>query len=267
MRSKLALPQLEFTPVFDWSPPRRRKVSLFSFLAASVALHALCFYLFQIIYPPTVALLPPPARVNLITAATEEGRVLLRWIEAEDPALSSITQPPPDSPAVALPTADHVPSYANWQPVLRELPPIQPDLRIPSAQPPAPVPTPSAAASAAPVMTATSLRFGNEADALGTPATPPLHFAASRRETPQAAEFRIAIAPAGVVRHCFLQSSSGDSALDEQARRSILLSRFAPAGEQTSAPAPALLWTTATVEWGNDIERPRHATASPAPAP
>ncbi|HEV8185617.1 MAG TPA: hypothetical protein VGP40_06640, partial [Chthoniobacterales bacterium] len=81
-----AVAQVDFAPLFDWSPPRRRKLSIISFIAASTALHALCFYVFQIIYPPTIALLPPPARVNLITAASEEGRVLLRWIEAEDPA-------------------------------------------------------------------------------------------------------------------------------------------------------------------------------------
>ena len=56
-------------------------------------LHALCFYAFQIIYPPAVALLPPPGRVTVIAPNTQEERVLLRWLEAEDPALASTTQP------------------------------------------------------------------------------------------------------------------------------------------------------------------------------
>jgi hypothetical protein len=63
----------EFAPVFNWTPPRNRNVSLISFIAGSAVLHALCFYVFQIIYPPTVALLPPPARVNIITPATEKA--------------------------------------------------------------------------------------------------------------------------------------------------------------------------------------------------
>ncbi len=86
--------EAEFTPVFDWSPRRGRKLSLISFITASAVVHALCFYVFQVIYPPTVALLPPPARVTVISPNTDEGRLLLRWIEAEDPALSSTTQRP-----------------------------------------------------------------------------------------------------------------------------------------------------------------------------
>src|SRR3978361_9910 len=103
-------PPVGYTPIFNWGPARSRKVSLISFIAASAVLHAFCFYIFQIIYPPTVALLPPPARVNIITPDSEEGRVLLRWLEAEDPALSSITQRWPESSDFALPKAEHVPS-------------------------------------------------------------------------------------------------------------------------------------------------------------
>lgn len=259
--------EVEFTPVFDWSPPRRRKLSLFSFIAASVALHALCFYLFQIIYPPTVALLPPPARINVITADSEEGRVLLRWIESEDPALSSTTQRPPDSASLPLPVAAHVPSYANWQPVLRELPPLQPDLRIPSAQPPAPVQLPASAQPAAQPTTPSTLRFDSEVDRFTAPTVPPLQFTASRRESPQAAEFRVAIDHNGVVRHCFLQSSSGDPALDEQARRTIVLCRFGQLhGAKPDTPA-SLLWTRATIEWGNDVAAPPAPASSPVSAP
>src|SRR3954468_10664621 len=87
---------IDYSPIFDWSAPRARRISLLSFLGASAALHALCFYVFQIIYPPTISLLPPPARINLITGESEQGRLLLRWLEAEDPALSSTTQRPLD---------------------------------------------------------------------------------------------------------------------------------------------------------------------------
>lgn len=259
--------QVEFTPVFDWSPPRRRKISLFSFIAASVALHALCFYLFQIIYPPTVALLPPPARVNVITGDSEESRALLRWIESEDPALSSITQRPPNTASPGLPDSAHVPSYANWQPVLRDLSPTEADLRIPSAQPPGPVPLPSPAAPSSARVSQSTLRFGSEADGLRGPAIPPLHFTASRREPPQVAEFRVAIDAAGAVRHCLLQSSSGDSALDEQARRTVLLCRFGAVEVQSSESADSLLWTTATIEWGNDVAPPAEAPSATKPAP
>lgn len=255
--------QPEFTPVFDWTPPRGRKLSLISFIAGSAVLHALCFYIFQVIYPPPIALLPPPARVTLITPNSEEGRVLLRWIEAEDPALSSTTQRPPGATELQPPKPAHVPSYVTHRPALKEPPPYQPDLRIPSPQPPGPVPTqraprPAAAAS----VIATRIEFEN-APEVGAPEIPPLEFNASTTEPPHVAEYRVAIDSRGTVRHALVEVSSGDRALDDQARRYILLSRF-PAIE--GAPADGLTWMTATVEWGSDVAPRARATAeSPAP--
>src|SRR5690349_14424762 len=97
--------------LFSWDSPRGRKVAITFFLVLSFVGHALCFYIFQIVYPPTVALLPPPARVSLITPESEEGRTLLRWIDAEDPALAFTTRRPPDATFRALPKTQHVPSY------------------------------------------------------------------------------------------------------------------------------------------------------------
>ena len=260
-----AAAEVEFTPLFDWSPPRRRKLSIMSFIAASTALHALCFYLFQVIYPPTVALLPPPARVNVITPDSDEGRVLLRWIEAEDPAVLSTTQRPPDAVAVPLPRAEHVPSYANHIPELR-VAPVGPTVPpIPSAQPPGPVPTPRTATPPKTVVAPTALRF-DETDRLGAPTLPSLQFTASKTDPPAAAEFRVAIATTGDVRHCVLESSSGDPALDMQARRAVILTRFAPREAEASRSDGQLVWTTATVEWGNDIALPA-ATSAASPQP
>ena len=262
MRPQIVAPH-EFAPVFDWTPPRNRNVSLISFIAGSTVLHALCFYVFQIIYPPTVALLPPPARVNVITPATEEGRLLLSWIEAEDPALSSTTQRPANAAIIDLPKSTHVPSYVNRQPALREPPPYQPDLRVPSPQPPGPVPMsrrsgPSAPAPA-PVPVPTTLSFQDE---VGAAELPRLQFTTSSNEPPQAARFRIAVSQRGDVRHCFVDTSSGDPGLDAQARSYILQTRFPAIENRKSEIGNSLLWTIATVQWGNDISAP----GAPAPA-
>ncbi|PYK52303.1 MAG: hypothetical protein DME47_09105 [Verrucomicrobia bacterium] len=40
--------------VFSWDPPRKRRRALIVFLILSVTLHALCFYIFQIVYPPNL---------------------------------------------------------------------------------------------------------------------------------------------------------------------------------------------------------------------
>ena len=259
-------PEPEFTPVFDWSRRGGRKLSLVSFIAASALLHALCFYVFQIIYPPTIALLPPPARVTVITPDSDEGRVLLRWIEAEDPALSSTTQRPREAPGLEPPKPAHVPSYAGRVPPLKEVPPSERDLRIPSAQPPGPVPTLRAGPTPAPQVVPTRLTFAADVDQLGAAEMPPLQFTTWSKEPPQAAQFRVGISVRGDVRYCFLDVSSGDAALDAQARGYIVRARFPALANRKIEVANGVLWITATIEWGNDLALATKASAdSPAP--
>lgn len=253
----------QYAPIFDWETPSRRKISLFTFVAASAALHAFCFYLFQIVYPLTVALLPPPARVQLITPDSEQGRLLLRWVEAEDPALSSFTQRPPDTQSLLPAEPSHIPSYLGYQPALRQLPPYQPDLSIPSAEPPGPVVLPRRSVPVPVGPVASSLHFAN-ADALGRPETPALKFTASRSEPPEPAQFRIGIDAGGAVRYCLLETSSGDPGLDAQAHRQLLLCRFRR-NQNPTGPNDPLRWTTATFHWGNDLSFPSQSQETPGP--
>ena len=94
---------------------------------------------------------------------------------------------------------------------------------------------------------------------------PEMKFTASGHESPQAAQFRIAVDENGAVRYCFLESSSGDAALDEQARKYLALSRFSAIRNPQSEIQNGLVWGTATIEWGNDIVAPSPATESVAP--
>jgi hypothetical protein len=249
--------------VFRWERPGRGKWTLSGFLLGSLFLHALGFYLFQIVYPPAVALLPPPGRVSLISPDTDEGRQLLRWLEAEDPALASTTQPAPDAKALILPTIQHAPSYLGRQPVLKDLPPPPPALRIPSARPPAPVEKPSAPVQIITKPVSTMIRFSPELDSLIPPQTPELKFSASSREAPDAARFLVGVNEKGEVRYCFLQSSSGDAGLDEQARKYLALTRFPAIRNSPPSTVAPLTWGTATVEWGNDLAPP----PPPSPGP
>src|SRR5438128_6181038 len=193
-----SLPGFATEPLlFSWEPPRRRKVAITAFLALSLGGHALCFYIFQIVYPPTVALLPPPARVALMTPASEEGRTLLRWIDAEDPAVAFTTHRPPEARLRALPKVEHVPSYHAMEPALKELPPLEVDARAPDSQPPAAVPFmhQKTASAAGPIPT--SVSFSNELDAFGPATLPELKFVASNGETPEAIRFRVAVSRLG----------------------------------------------------------------------
>jgi len=251
--------------IFTWDQPRRRRLAITGFLSASVVLHALCFYAFQIVYPPAVALLPPPGRVTVIAPNTEEGRVLLRWLEAEDPALASTTQPPADRKSLAMPTMQHAPSYLMRQPALRDMPPAPPDPAVPSAQPPAPVKPLSAPIQLATKIAPTIVHLSTELETIGARQSPEVKFTASGHESPQAAQFRVAVDKNGAMRYCFLERSSGDAGLDEQARRYLALCRFSASGNSISEAQNDFVWGTATFAWGNDIVALSRATEGVAP--
>jgi hypothetical protein len=250
--------------LFAWEPAHTRSFAILGFLAASAVGHAICFYLFQIVYPPTVALLPPPARVNLISEESEEGRQLLRWIAAEDPALATTTQRPAEAKAFVVPKLNHVPSYLTIQPALKTLPPAT-DLPAPSSQPPGLVPIERAKIPVPLPATPTTIIFSENLNSLGEVAKPAMKFSSSTREPPQSARFRVGVTQNGFVRYCFLQTSSGDSTLDEQAHAYVTRCRFVPK-DTTAIKDPAhLQWATATIEWGNDVIAPPSSTAGPTP--
>jgi hypothetical protein len=243
--------------LFSWDSPRRRRAAILAFLVLSLLAHAVCFYIFQVVYPPTVTLLPPPARVALITSTSEEGRTLLRWIDAEDPAVAFTTHRPPEARLRALPEVEHVPSYHAMEPTLKELPRLEVDSRAPDSQPPGAVPftRQKSALAAGPIPT--SVSFSSELDAFGVATSPAPKFVASNGETPEAIRFRVGVSRLGEIRYCFAMNSSGVPALDEQARLYLARCRFtkgAPSDGKSDAP---LTWGIATIEWGSDIARPQ----------
>ena len=241
--------------VFSWAPPRKRRRALVVFLILSLLLHALCFYIFQIVYPPTIALLPPPARVTLISPDDRESLALLRWVEAEDPALTTTTQRLPEINFLVLPPVQHRPSYASHQPKLKTLPPLLSDLSIPSSAAIGPVRLPrmKANASAPGLARKTTANFADLPAALGEPVFADFKFILTRPDAPANARFRVAIDERGAIRFCFLIESSGDPALDEQARNFLQLCRLKTKEDSPVTNGTALFWTTATILWGNDL--------------
>jgi hypothetical protein len=253
--------------VFSWAPPRKRRRTLVVFLILSLLLHALCFYIFQIVYPPTVALMPPPARVTLISPDDPESLALLRWVEAEDPALTTTTQRLPETKSFLLPPVQHRPSYASHQPKLKTLPPLLPDLSIPSSAAIGPVRLPrmKANASAPGLARKTTANFADLPAALGEPVFPDFKFRLTRPDAPANARFRVAIDERGVIRFCFLIESSGDPALDEQARNFLQLCRLKIKEDSPVTNGTALFWATATILWGNDLAPSAGPSANSSP--
>src|SRR5919201_5600636 len=186
--------------LFLWDSPRTKKAAFLAFLVLSLLAHAVCFYIFQVVYPPTVTLLPPPARVALITPASEEGRTLLRWIDAEDPAVAFTTDRPPETRLRSLPKVEHVPSYHAMEPTLKGLPPFEADAHAPDSQPPGPVPFARQESPPAAEPISTSVSFSDELEGLGAVTLPPLSFVASTGEIPEAIRFRVAVSGLGEIR-------------------------------------------------------------------
>jgi hypothetical protein len=245
--------------VFSWDSPQGRKITIVIFLALSVVGHALCFYIFQIVYPPIVALLPPPARLTLITPDSEDSRSLLRWIDAEEPALAFTTQRPPEARFPDLPRTKHVPSYNAATPSLKDLPPLEASVAVPSCHAPGSVNFVRRQASSSLGMMATSVLFSEQLADLGSPSLPKPNFAASKQEAPQAIRFQVAVNKFGEIRYCFPLSSSGDPALDEQARMYVTRCRFPESTSESGTAGSVFAWGTATIQWGNDIARPNPA--------
>ena len=242
--------------LFRWERPRPRRVAIAGFLLASVALHALCFYLFQVVYPPAISLLPPPAQVSVIAPTSPEAQSFLTWLSAEDPALASQTQRSADARAFQLPKLAHIPSYVAVSPKLKELPPPKPSQPIPSAMPPAPVPVPPAP-NLPPAEPAPSQFIFSDVLADLPVTHPELKFHASSRDAPESARFRVAVDSSGAIRYSFLEHSSGDAALDEQARQYLALCRFTP--DRNPSHEGRLTWATATLQFGSDVELPAGA--------
>lgn len=244
--------------IFNWGPPRPRKRALATFLLLSAFAHAFCFYLFQIVYPPSVALLPPGGRATLISPATEEGRALLRWIEAEDPALTLTTMRPPDSKIYALPQIQHVPSYANWLPALQDAPDPIADRSFASVAPPGPVVTPRPAIANALPAHKTAVTISEEIQSRGDLQTPEFQFETSLLGAPENLRFQVAINRFGEIRYCLPMNTSGDASLDRQARDFLAQTRFAPDPSASDSET----WAVATVDWGTDVKR---TPATPKP--
>ncbi len=93
-----------------------------------------------------------------------------------------------------------------------------------------------------------------------------IKFDASTGETPEAIRFRVAVSRLGEIRFCFPMNSSGDHALDEQARLYLARCRFPKGAPDDSKPDALLTWGIATIEWGSDIKRP-HATQQDSATP
>lgn len=231
--------------LFRWQKARGVLSWLPLFLLISILAHAGTFFVFQVVYPQRATLPPQPPQVTVLSD-TPENASLLRWIEAEDPAL--VAAPPRLQPP-KLVTPTYRPSFE----VIRTAPRMAAE-KAPLV-PPAPARDPisiirsstsSAPASAQPRQPQpTRIHFSGALAKRSTRAAE--EAALTKSATPlDPATFLIGVTDRGEVRFHFLQKSSGDSAVDASAAEHLAQLSF------DAAPGAPITWGMATFAWGDD---------------
>lgn len=240
---------------FEWPRDEGFPFLLCGCIAASLAAHAATFFLFRVAEPPSTQLARTAPQLSVLTPSSPEAIALLDWVAAQDPALAATTAsvPPPGLLATA-----YRPSYATIRTV-----PLDP------AETPVAVPFPAArdalaviastAAQAAPppVRSApqpTSVSFSESVARRAPAPLPPLLAKTRAGATVEPTRHLIGVTGRGEVRFVFLQNSSGNSALDQQAAAHLEDLVFAP----DDAP---ITWAGAVVTWGDEA----YAETPPAP--
>jgi hypothetical protein len=228
---------------FHWPERERFPFVLFGCVFLSLLVHAATFVVFQVVYPQRVTIPPPPPQLALLTPSSPENEALLRWIAAADPALVASAR------SVAPPGLLHVPYRPSFKtvrtaplgsveaPVLVPYPPPKNPLSIIASAAPPPAPE---TRSALPMRTTIEL-----SPVLAERGVKPPAFRWKQRASQPLQPLRalVGVTAAGAVRFTFLQHSSGDHNLDEEA--------LAQLGQLIFAPGAApIVWATATLDFG-----------------
>jgi len=248
--------------VFRW-PERTASLLLPALFVLSVAVHALAFYVFQVVYPPAVVSAPPPAQVTLLTAATPEGADLLRWVQAQDPATAARLQ---EITPAELKEIPYTPAYATVHTLPLEVePPVEP-IGFPAAHSLLDFSESKAATSEPPHRAVSSaLSFSEVLRARDAAPEALPRITAKRAPNLRPTIFLVGISDRGEVRYCFLldpnggDPSSGDHDMDKQAEALLREHGF-------SHSETPLEWGFATFTWGAEAYAPQPSPPLPQPS-
>ncbi|MDR3401460.1 MAG: hypothetical protein P4L99_03090 [Chthoniobacter sp.] len=228
---------------------------LFFCVLGSLLAHAGTFFLFQVVYPQRVTIPQPAPHVSLLTPSSPENIALLRWIEAEDPALVANDNPvaPPGlvdvqyHPSFASPRTAPLGAPVEAAPAVR-FPPAVDTLSPTSRSQPAPR-TPAAIPAQG-----TSIVYSGTLSDRSLTKNPPLATPYRASAPAEPTTLLIGVDGQGAVRFSIVQHPSGDQGLDEMAAAHLKNVTFA------ASEAP-ITWGFATFSWGGDA----YASASKVP--
>lgn len=235
--------------LFDWPGRHNLNVVLPVTVLLAVILHVGVFFVFSIVYPVTESAGPEPAEVFFPLPGSSDEARLKAIVPLNDPTLFApgrggteeglpfgAYRPTFDS-ADLRPEALPVSPKEEVTPVVAGGPVVVPRERGPRRA----VPSPSTRIVVSPSLGATAVELP-----AGT------GFFTDGRTVPEPARFLVAVRPDGTVSNRFLQVSSGNPDLDDEAAKVLARLEFPPAGE-------GVRWGDVTFVWGGDIR----STAGP----
>jgi hypothetical protein len=242
----MSAPQPEGELIFKAPDDTGFPYMLFFCVLGSLLAHAATFGLFQVVYPQRVTIPQPAPHVSLLTPSSPENIALLRWIEAEDPALmaNDNAAPPPGLVGVAYQPSFATPRTAPLGAPVDSVPPV----RFPRAEDRlAPVGSGKTALAARTVVHPkdTTITWSGALAARQPAAIPHVVVSHSATAPVEPTTILLGVDAQGAVRFCFLQRSSGDPALDEAGLAQVRKASFA------TADVP-MTWGIATFCWGGD---------------
>ena len=212
--------------VFSWLP---------WFLSLSLSAHLGTFFVFRVVYPERVSIPPPAPQVFILSPANPEHAPLLQWIDDEDPALVAklpAKEPPPLLQATYRPSFDiirtaPIAALHSQTASLHEFQVRSPHELLRDAQPS------SLTADSLKKPQPTRISFSGELH--GRILTRVPAFSVSKSTVPlQQARFLIGVSNRGEVRYWFLQDSSGNTLIDNEASAHLVSLSFEPAAASES---------------------------------
>jgi hypothetical protein len=240
------------TLVFQWREKHHSLLVLFWFVILSFCVHALALYLFQVNYPSTVSIAPPPVQASLLTPSSPEYRTLIRWIEAGNPAL---VMSPPDTTPPGMLQSTYKPSYAAVHALPMEVTDQNEPVRFPASigspgavtGPPSSQPLPAVT----PISPgASQLRLSGALAGRKLKNKAEIHPPQKSSLTLKPSRFMAGVNDRGEVRYVFLEESCGDKNLDQWAEHHLLTQI-----DFVSAPEN-ITWGVITYFWGDDACAP-----------
>lgn len=244
---------------FQW--PEKGFTPLFAgFLLLSVLIHVFGFYLFQIVYPPSGSINPPPAQIVVVDMESPDARIFAGWMAAEDPEV--IANPVAVEPSELL-DVKYRPTYDRSATSFKSPPMPEATTTYPAGRSAAEI-LRKEMAFEAPVQQpvrapGTHVVFSGALADRHPAQLPQISRMADLDYTFPSTTYLTGLTSSGEPCYFFLQTSSGDAELDEQARSGLSEVKFQP-DEQAQ-----VAWGMATVYWGNDEPAPQTPTASTPP--